>query len=100
MNAVKYADMPNLALTPKLPTAQPISKGIRKMPGYAGQIKARDRWAIVAYVRALQRSQNATIELVPEDMRGEILKRKSEIDKKLAEQAEAERKAEQENAKK
>jgi mono/diheme cytochrome c family protein len=77
-----------------------ISKGIRKMPGYAGQIKARDRWAVVAYVRALQRSQNATIDLVPEDMRGDILKRKAEIDKQLEEQAEAERKANEENAKK
>lgn len=35
-----------------------ISDGIRNMPPYAGQIPVRDRWAIVAYVRALQRSQN------------------------------------------
>lgn len=33
---------------------QAISKGIRNMPGYANQISATDRWAIVAYVRALQ----------------------------------------------
>ncbi len=46
-----------------------ISNGIRKMPGYAAQIKARDRWAIVAYVRALQQSQNASIDLVPADQR-------------------------------
>jgi mono/diheme cytochrome c family protein len=77
-----------------------ISNGIRKMPGYAGQIKARDRWAIVAYVRALQRSQDATIDLVPEDRRDEIQTLKAVIDKKLAEQAEAERKAEEERAKK
>ncbi len=31
-----------------------ISNGVRKMPGYASQIKLKDRWAIVAYVRALQ----------------------------------------------
>lgn len=67
-----------------------ISKGIRKMPGYAGQIKVHDRWAIVAYVRALQRSQNASIDLVPEDLRAEILEQKAEIDKQLAEQAAAE----------
>jgi mono/diheme cytochrome c family protein len=73
-----------------------ISNGIRKMPGYASQIKARDRWAIVAYVRALQRSQDATIDSIPESMRDEINQRKAEVDKKLAEQAEAERKAEQE----
>lgn len=35
-----------------------ITHGIRTMPSYASQIKVRDRWAIVAYIRALQRSQN------------------------------------------
>lgn len=32
------------------------------MPSYAHQIKADDRWAIVAYIRALQASQNVTEE--------------------------------------
>lgn len=76
-----------------------ISNGIRKMPGYSSQIKSRDRWAIVAYVRALQQSQNATIDLVPEDQRDAIKKKKAEVDKVLAEQAEAERKAEEESKK-
>jgi hypothetical protein len=35
-----------------------ISNGIRKMPGYGSQITLKDRWAIVAYVRALQKSQD------------------------------------------
>ncbi len=35
-----------------------IANGIRNMPGYASQINVEDRWAIVAYVRALQASQN------------------------------------------
>lgn len=35
-----------------------ITNGIRTMPSYATQIKVEDRWAIVAYIRALQRSQN------------------------------------------
>ena len=35
-----------------------ITNGIRNMPAYATQIEVEDRWAIVAYVRALQRSQN------------------------------------------
>ncbi|MFH5831541.1 c-type cytochrome [Halalkalibaculum sp. DA3122] len=39
-----------------------IANGIRNMPAYAHQIKVKDRWAIVAYMRALQRSQ-----YVPED---------------------------------
>lgn len=36
-----------------------ITNGIRTMPSYASQIKVEDRWAIVAYIRALQKSQNA-----------------------------------------
>lgn len=43
-----------------------ITRGLGAMPDYSGQIKARDRWAIVAYVRALQLSQSATLEDVPE----------------------------------
>jgi mono/diheme cytochrome c family protein len=35
-----------------------IGNGIRNMAPYGGQIPVRDRWAIVAYLRALQRSQN------------------------------------------
>jgi hypothetical protein len=31
-----------------------------------------DRWAIVAYIRALQLSQNATINDVPPDLRGKL----------------------------
>jgi mono/diheme cytochrome c family protein len=34
-----------------------ISHGIRNMPAYARQIEPADRWAIVMYLRALQRSQ-------------------------------------------
>jgi mono/diheme cytochrome c family protein len=46
-----------------------ITNGIRSMPAYASQIPPEDRWAIVAYLRALQRSQNAKIEDVPADFR-------------------------------
>lgn len=46
-----------------------ITNGIRNMPPYGPQIPERDRWAIVAYVRALQRSQMGTIEDVPPDQR-------------------------------
>ena len=44
-----------------------ISVGIRNMAGYASQIQVHDRWAIVAYVRALQLSQDAPANLVPQD---------------------------------
>lgn len=43
-----------------------ITNGARTMPSYAKQISIQDRWAIVAYVKALQRSQNAKAEDVPE----------------------------------
>jgi mono/diheme cytochrome c family protein len=42
-----------------------ITNGFGIMPDYASQIPPRDRWDIVAYVRALQLSQNATMADVP-----------------------------------
>lgn len=42
-----------------------ISKGFGRMPSYGPQVPVADRWAIVAYLRALQRSQNATLDDVP-----------------------------------
>jgi len=44
-----------------------IANGVRNMPAYGQQIPVRDRWAIVTYIRALQRSQNATPEEMPPD---------------------------------
>jgi len=46
-----------------------ITNGIRNMPAYGPQIPEHDRWAIVAYVRALQRARNATLEDVPPGVR-------------------------------
>jgi len=42
-----------------------ITNGFGTMPDYASQIPPRDRWDIVAYIRALQLSQNATKADVP-----------------------------------
>ena len=42
-----------------------MTQGFGAMPEYASQIPARDRWAIVAYIRALQLSQHATSSDVP-----------------------------------
>ena len=75
-----------------------ISNGIRKMPGYSGQIKTRDRWEIVAYVRALQLSQNASIDQISESQRESILKEQAEAQKALKEKADAEAKAAQDKA--
>ena len=46
-----------------------ITNGFGAMQDYAAQIPVRDRWAIVAYVRALQLSQHATLNDVPETER-------------------------------
>jgi len=49
-----------------------INNGIRNMPSYGKQIPVEDRWAIVAYVRALQRAQTASLKDVPDEKRGEL----------------------------
>jgi mono/diheme cytochrome c family protein len=47
-----------------------ITHGIRNMPAYGAQIKPADRWAIVLYMRALQRTRAAGLEdLTPEERR-------------------------------
>lgn len=45
-----------------------MTNGFGAMPSYAHQVPVNDRWAIVAYIRALQISQNATINDVPADV--------------------------------
>ncbi|PDW04018.1 c-type cytochrome [Candidatus Viridilinea mediisalina] len=50
----------------------PEQDGFRSMYSYASRISAEDRWAIAAYIRALQLSQNATIDDVPQDRRGNL----------------------------
>ena len=42
-----------------------IANGVRTMPAYGKQISVLDRWAIVAYVKALQKSQHADLEDIP-----------------------------------
>jgi mono/diheme cytochrome c family protein len=50
-----------------------ISNGRRSMPAYRFQVQSvRDRWAIVAYVRALQRAGAGTLEDVPENLKAEL----------------------------
>ena len=49
-----------------------ITEGKGLMGGYGPSIRPADRWAVVAYVRALQRSENATINDVPEQNRREL----------------------------
>jgi mono/diheme cytochrome c family protein len=42
-----------------------ITNGKDKMYAYADRVPRPDRWAIVAYIRALQRSQHASLADVP-----------------------------------
>lgn len=49
-----------------------ITRGRRSMPSYRFQIEEKDRWAIVAYVRALQRASNGTVADVPQELRSDL----------------------------
>jgi mono/diheme cytochrome c family protein len=49
-----------------------MTYGRRSMPAYRFQVSERDRWAIVAYLRALQRSTAAKIGDVPEELQSDL----------------------------
>ena len=46
-----------------------MTHGFGAMLDYSAQVPVADRWAIAAYIRALQYSQNATVDDVPVDQR-------------------------------
>ena len=46
-----------------------ITNGYGSMYSYANRVPTQDRWAIAAYIRVLQRSQNATLADVPADVK-------------------------------
>ena len=52
-----------------------ITRGFGAMPDYAQQVPAQDRWAIIAYIRALQLSQRATLADVRDESEKQILLR-------------------------
>ena len=49
-----------------------ITNGFGAMPSYAPQVPVNDRWAIIAYIRALQLSQHATINDLPANLRSHL----------------------------
>ena len=49
-----------------------IANGFGRMYSYGDRVEPRDRWAIVAYIRALQLSQNATLDDVPPEQRQQL----------------------------
>jgi mono/diheme cytochrome c family protein len=58
-----------------------ITHGYGAMPNYASELQPEDRWAVAAYIRALQLSQNATSADVPQGVpvkrMGDLLQRAS-----------------------
>lgn len=49
-----------------------ITNGFGAMQDYSAQVTPRDRWAVAAYLRALQFSRTATVGDVPADARGAL----------------------------
>ncbi|QXD22903.1 cytochrome c [Opitutia bacterium ISCC 51] len=49
-----------------------VSNGIRLMGGYADKLSTEERWAVIAYMRVLQRAQNASVEDVPQANRKDL----------------------------
>ncbi|MGE0449392.1 MAG: cytochrome c [Vicinamibacterales bacterium] len=53
---------------------QAIAQGYGLMPSYARQLQERDRWAVVAYVRALQLRSAIAVDALPPPLRIEALR--------------------------
>lgn len=51
-----------------------VTEGYGLMPSYSEILGSDDRWAVVAYVKALQLSQHAQVASLPPDVRGELAK--------------------------
>jgi hypothetical protein len=49
-----------------------VTKGFGLMASYAAELTVEERWAVVAYLRALQLSQSAAVGDVPADKRGQL----------------------------
>lgn len=49
-----------------------ITQGYGIMYSYAGRVEPADRWAVAAYIRALQKSQSATLAEVPDSERAKL----------------------------
>jgi mono/diheme cytochrome c family protein len=55
---------------------QVVANGFGLMPGYGAELSVEERWAVVAYVAALQLSQSAPISLVPASERERLIREK------------------------
>ncbi|HXI58178.1 MAG TPA: cytochrome c [Polyangia bacterium] len=63
----KYADRPPGYIF------EVITKGFGLMASYAAELTIEERWAVVAYVRALQISQNVPVDNLPADVRARLM---------------------------
>ncbi len=52
---------------------QVITRGFGLMPAYSAELPVEERWAVVAYVRALQLSQRTQLAAAPPDARARLL---------------------------
>jgi len=51
---------------------QVVSQGFGLMPSYAAELTPEERWAVVAYLRALQLSQHAAVDRLPAPLRSRL----------------------------
>jgi mono/diheme cytochrome c family protein len=65
-----------------------ITNGFGQMLGYAAQIPPRDRWAIVAYIRALQLSRNAKVADLPAELREKLQSQMGSVKESMGEKKE------------
>lgn len=66
----------NLRRSPAGHFVDVITQGHGIMYSYAARVEPADRWAITAYIRVLQKSQNATLSAVPATERAKLEEQK------------------------
>jgi mono/diheme cytochrome c family protein len=49
-----------------------MTQGFGQMPSYANQLSEHDRWAVIAYIRALQFSRNVRLDQLPPEDRAKM----------------------------
>ena len=72
LNGIANLQQTRLRLMPEGQLFETITHGKGNMAPYGSNLTVEDRWAIIAYVRALQRSQNAKLDDVPADHRKDL----------------------------
>lgn len=72
MGATPSYHIERLVAMPEGELFNTITNGKATMQGYADKLRIQDRWAVVAYVRALQRAHVGSLSEVPEASRQEL----------------------------